>query len=157
MNIQILRSAIALISPFSGMRMNRDFQVYTNTQNVRHIALGKDYVAFAISGGIRIFLRGAGEWRTLNTNDGLSANNVRNVAFDPYHPDTLWMLGIIGAYDVLKYADGNLALASINLKTNVIRCATHKLSGYNDIYPMPYFVPNNLKVGRDYMRISIIR
>ena len=155
MYIQMLCVIAALTTPMSGMLPIRDIQIYTNTENVRHIAAGKNFVAFATSGGIRIYIRASKEWNTLTTNDHLPTNDVQNVAFDPDHPDALWMWGMIGAYEGWNSPERQVVLASVDLKTNSIRYVTHDLSTYNEISPLPYFMPNDFIVGRNQIHISI--
>gem|GEM_PF-2917882 len=65
---------------------------FTNAENVRRVTPGETHVAFATSGGIRLWDRAADSWYLVTMNDGLPTNNVYDVAFDPEHPQTLWAL-----------------------------------------------------------------
>ncbi|WP_309716978.1 hypothetical protein [Armatimonas sp.] len=65
---------------------------FTNAENVRRIAAGKRFVAFATSGGVRVFERETQKWRVYTQNDGLPTHNIHDVVFDKAKPDTLWIL-----------------------------------------------------------------
>ncbi|WP_309712451.1 hypothetical protein [Armatimonas sp.] len=65
---------------------------FTNAENVRRIAAGKRFVAFATSGGVRVFERTTQKWRVYTQNDGLPTHNIHDVVFDKAKPDTLWIL-----------------------------------------------------------------
>ncbi|MBB6048516.1 hypothetical protein [Armatimonas rosea] len=65
---------------------------FTNAENVRRIATGKSFVAFATSGGVRVFERASQKWRVYTQNDGLPTHNIHDVVFDKAKPDTLWVL-----------------------------------------------------------------
>ena len=65
---------------------------FTNAENVRRIAAGKNFVAFATSGGVRVFERTRQKWRVYTQNDGLPTHNIHEVVFDKAKPDTLWIL-----------------------------------------------------------------
>ena len=65
---------------------------FTNAENVRRIAAGKGFVAFATSGGVRVFERTSQKWRVYTQNDGLPNHNIHDVVFDRAKPNTLWVL-----------------------------------------------------------------
>ena len=65
---------------------------FTNAENVRRIAAGKNFVAFATSGGVRVFERATQKWRLYTKNDGLLTHNIHDVVFDKARPEMLWIL-----------------------------------------------------------------
>jgi hypothetical protein len=146
---------LALFAPSSYLEASSSISTYTNTENVRHIALGNHYAAFATSGGIRIYDCRAAKWRTLTSDNQLPTNDIQNVAFDPTHPDMLWMLGVIGAYEGWSPSLQKLELASINLKTDKVRvCAAYQPAPQAYLDSPPYTMPTYLKIERNRIDIS---
>lgn len=152
--ILLTGALLCLFNPPSGASPSAT--VYTNTENVRRIAVGSQYVAFATSGGIRIYQRKTNRWRTMTINQGLPTNDILNVAFDPDNPNILWALGLIGAYEGWKSLDQRLVLTSINLKTQAVHIeASYQPApdGYTD--SPPYTVPSSLRVDQNEIYVTV--
>lgn len=93
---------------------------FTNAENVRRIAAGKRFVAFATSGGVRVFERTTQTWRLYTQNDGLPTHNIHDVVFDSAKPDTLWVLcGAWGDW-ANEQPEPDLRLCAIDLATGKV-------------------------------------
>lgn len=93
---------------------------FTNAENVRRIAAGKRFVAFATSGGVRVFERETQKWRVYTQNDGLPTHNIHDVVFDPQKPDTLWILcGSWGDW-ANEQPEPDLRLATLDLASGKV-------------------------------------
>ena len=93
---------------------------FTNAENVRRIAAGKAFVAFATSGGVRVFTRSTRSWRVYTKNEGLPTHNIHDVVFDAAQPDKLWVLcGSWGDF-ALDYPEPNLQLVTLDLTTGKV-------------------------------------
>ncbi len=93
---------------------------FTNAENVRRITAGKRFVAFATSGGVRVFERASQKWRLYTQNDGLPTHNIHDVVFDSAKPDTLWVLcGTWGDW-ANEQPEPDLRLCAIDLVTGKV-------------------------------------
>ena len=127
---------------------------HTNAENVRRVVPGAGHVAFATSGGVRVWDRKADTWRLFTMNDGLPTNNVFDVAFDPDSPHTLWAL----CGDWVKLDTDpmpRLHLAALDLSTG----AVNRRGGPSAIAPKTprsyiYFLDYRLAVNEDVAAVS---
>lgn len=93
---------------------------FTNAENVRRIAAGKSFVAFATSGGVRVVDRASQTWRVYTKNDGLPTHNIHDIVFDSVQPDKLWILcGSWGDW-ALDHPEPDLQLVTLELGTGKV-------------------------------------
>ena len=112
---------------------------FTNAENVRRIAAGKRFVAFATSGGVRVFERETQKWRVYTQNDGLPTHNIHDVVFDPQKPDTLWILcGSWGDW-ANEQPEPDLRIATLDLA-----------SGKVESVAPPILAPRTARMGYHY-------
>ena len=97
---------------------------FTNAENVRRITPGKRFVAFATSGGVRVFERETQKWRVYTQNDGLSTHNIHDVVFDKAKPDMLWILcGAWGDW-ANEQPEPDLRIITLDLATGKVESVT---------------------------------
>ena len=127
---------------------------FTNAENVRRIAAGKAFVAFATSGGVRVFTRSTQSWRVYTKNEGLPSHNIHDVVFDAAQPDKLWVLcGSWGDF-ALGYPEPDLQLITLDLATGkVASVAPPTVAPRTARRGYPYFLDYSLSVSESWATV----
>lgn len=139
----------ALVAPFLAQATSPRY--FTNTENVRRIAAGKNFVAFATSGGVRVFERARGSWHVYTQNEGLPTHNIHDLVFDKTNPDTLWVLcGSWGDW-ANDQPEPDLQLVTLDLKTGKVATIAPKTPAPRTArMGYPYFLDYRLSVSEDW-------